>query len=237
VTGYLSRLANQSSLQIAGAPPVSSTPSSSLPSANASSVDVIEQTQEISPASVQSVSELNPTENHGAELQDASGESCDRNDQHAADTRAVSEQPAEIRRRAVEQPSGLPLFSGEGKETVREVLAWIAEEEYPAVGPIERDPSPAAVRVDPVAVSAETSGAPFLNAVGRTPPTAAAKVESDGYSVHIGAIHLTIEAPPEKLESRPIQAPPAAPTTTPAPQRSAPAPAGSRLRRHYLRSG
>ena len=61
-------------------------------------------------------------------------------------------------------------------------------------------------------------------------PAASAQPRDPSWSVEIGAIHLTIEAPPEKAAPRPVEpraVPPAPPARPPA--------AGSRLRRHYLR--
>ena len=107
--------------------------------------------------------------------------------------------------------------------------------------PAAREPGAGAVVQEVMAwIAAESSPASFTAASSREttqPPSRAtlpAESDTGPVSVHIGAIHLTIEAPPGR-PNPPAVNPARAPVTT-APS-APPRLIGSRLRRHYLRPG
>jgi hypothetical protein len=124
---------------------------------------------------------------------------------------------------------------------IQEVMDWIAE-------PVEAEMSPAKLVLSPVRVAAAAppeqgaleddrrlapSGSPsssvsFYQMVEHAGPASspAAKFGDDAWSVHIGAIHLEIEAPREP-SPRAVAPQPASPAASES--------RGPRLRRYYLR--
>jgi hypothetical protein len=136
-----------------------------------------------------------------------------------------------------------PSSTRAAHETVQGVLAWIADNDALTV-PIdsaEQNPSASSlVPLQPIAARApaETIDLPVSDKIAHSQSAPALsstpKFEGTESSVRIGSIHLTIEAPPEKPESRPAGSRhsllPPAPYPPPAPGT-----VGSRLRRHYLR--
>ena len=134
-------------------------------------------------------------------------------------------------------------------EIIRKVMTWVAQDNSgsdPLTSAHSDSPSAqtasAAQRLEVTAVVpsrpaerenrfALPTPVPSPASVSPAPVSAASAQPRDAsWSVEIGAIHLTIEAPPEKAAPRPVEpraVPPAPPARPPA--------AGSRLRRHYLR--
>jgi hypothetical protein len=169
---------------------------------------------------------------------------------------------AEFRPAAPEPPAAVTdvvAVTG-AQEIVRNVMAWIAGDPEPVKksspsGSVSEPPAPpvgapAAVSpgkpetgdgsVFPVihARPIPPAADPPVRVRGDNPglPRPAAESEPAAWAVHIGAIHLSIEAPTGTPNSRAVEPRPAPASPAPASAQASQAGA-SRLRRHYLRPG
>jgi hypothetical protein len=123
-----------------------------------------------------------------------------------------------------------------GREVIRNVVAWIATDSTPAK-PLATE-SRASDHLPPEEiVTTIISPSPAQSRIiSKTPPrvqpagggTSSPEPEVAPTAVHIGAIHLTIEASPEPPRANRSPA-------APAPRAPSPVRKGSRLQRHYLR--
>jgi hypothetical protein len=129
-------------------------------------------------------------------------------------------------------PTRNPVARGStATEVIQEVMAWIAGDNSPS----SSAPAEAHASGDPASPSMSPASLP-MEVMAVVSPVAgssqAPEPDAESTSVHIGAIHLTIEAPSEKPGPPPFGSPRVSSSPAPA---AAPRPVGSRLQRHYLR--
>lgn len=243
MSGYFSQLMRQTGVKIAGSAPSYE----SLPARAASPTHELEieessfvpptplMTQPDRPFATESEIESGEKPNPG-ELGESHGFSEAKIE--TTDAAAVSSSAA--------IPAASPLASNAAPSrstVIQEVMDWIAE---PA--PVETDPAKSVMSPLRVAAAAPAargaleddrrlvpsespaSALSFYQTVehARSDRAPAAKSGDEAWSVHIGAIHLEIEAPGGKLSPRPVALRPASPAASEG--------RGSRLRRYYLRS-
>ena len=149
-------------------------------------------------------------------------------------------------------PSAVSAPHQQASELIRKVMNWVAEDNNEVdqltaarpASPTSAPPSAAGPLKVTAVLPANPAGKedqtrwpaaiqkPASSPSARRPalPAAADEAAASPWSVEIGTIHLTIEAPMEKPAPRPIE-----PRALPPAPTSRPAAASSRLRRHYLR--
>ena len=140
---------------------------------------------------------------------------------------------------------------------IQKVMAWVAGSSHAPERPAPTETRAPVVATQPTTVPAQAAAAVIPepadsvgesalpirspssrlaipeSAVRRSSTASAERVvepQDDAWSIHIGAIHLTLEVPPEKPDLHPAQPRPVPSTSAPATRTS-----GSRLSRYYLR--
>ena len=246
MSGYFSQLMRQTGVKIAGAALVPE--SLSAPAApRAHELEIEESsfvppplmTQPGAPFATESEIESDEEPNPG-ELGESHGSSettIETTDAAAASSSAVTVAPS---------PPPASKAAPSHSTIIREVMDWIAE---PAVAEADAPNDPAKSVLSPIQVAAAaspeqraleddhrlvpsdspSSAMSFYQTVEHPRPdrSPAAKSGDEAWSVHIGAIHLEIEAPREKPSPRAVAPQPASPAASES--------RGSRLRRYYLR--
>jgi hypothetical protein len=257
VRGYFSQLMRQTGVKIAGTAPFpESLPAPGAPSAHdveieessfTPSTGVVTQSGVFQSESTPIGSQPRSHVDAPLETESKIGRDADAlRESHVSFEATIETADAAAASSSAAIPAASPLASNAAPSrstVIQEVMDWIAE---PA--PVETDSAKSVMSPLRVATAAPAarealeddrrlvpsespaSALSFHQTVehARSDRAPAAKSGDEAWSVHIGAIHLEIEAPGEKPSPRPVALRPASPAASEG--------RGSRLRRYYLRS-